>query len=124
MASTIISVLFIAIGVTIISDEAPFWIKAYGYLTVGYGIISASLLILAWTKTQVKAQSFSKYTALGFMASFFAASLDVGMISGLEWIGIIVVALLLWVHWYSVKLITERQRYNEPVHSDAPEGGA
>ena len=124
LVSLIISVLFIVAGISIQSNEAPTWIKAYGYLTFGYGIISASFLVIAWTKSQIKMQPYSKHTALGFMASFFAASLDVGMISGLEWLGIIVVGLLLWVQWYSVKLITKRKMYNQLVHSNAPNVGA
>ena len=122
--SLLISVLFVLAGITIGSDEAPTWIRAYGFLTTGYGIISASLLIIAWTKSQIKVQPFSKYTALIFMASFFAASFDVGMISGLEWLGIVVVGFLLWVQWIAVKSIAKHKMYNEPVHSDAPKGGA
>jgi hypothetical protein len=97
LVSLIISAIFIFAGISIGSNEAATWIKAYGYLTLGYGIISASFLVIAWTKSQIKVQPYSKYTALGLMNSFFAASLDVGMISGLEWLGIIVVGLLLWV---------------------------
>ena len=36
--------LVIVAGITIGSNGAP-WIRVYGFLTIGYGIISASLLI-------------------------------------------------------------------------------
>jgi hypothetical protein len=104
-----ISTLFIVAGITISSGEAPLWIKASGYLTLCYGVISVLLLILSWRKSIVKAESLTKYAALGFMAFFFAASWDVGMISGLEWIGIVVVAILLSLQWHSIRSITKRE---------------
>ncbi|MDP2276827.1 MAG: hypothetical protein Q8K51_01250, partial [Nitrospirota bacterium] len=92
------------------SDNPPFWIRLYGYLTILYGISSAILLIFAWTQTRINTERVTKYLAAVFLLSFFLASLDVGMVSPLEWAGIIVVALLLWFHWFAVKRISNERR--------------
>jgi hypothetical protein len=98
--------MFISYGISIaFSETVPIWIMICSILTVGYGVGSIAALVWAWRSGENKTINFIKYTAFSFLAMFFIASMDVGMISGLEFFGIIVVSLLLFINWYSVKIV-------------------
>ena len=114
IVSLIISTLFIGAGIAMSSDKPPFWIRSYGYLTILYGIGSAGLIVITWTKTTINTEKVTKYLTVLFLFSFLLASLDVGIISQLEWAGIIVVALLLWFQWFTVKRISNETKTAQP----------
>ena len=50
---------------------------------------------------------YEKYLAVGFMIVFFLGSLDVGMVSGLEVAGLLIVGLMLLVNWLAVSLVVK-----------------
>jgi len=43
--------------------------------------------------------------SVSYTSAFFIASMDVGMISGLEWLGILVIFLLTTINWLVVKSV-------------------
>jgi hypothetical protein len=101
--SIAISVVFIVAGNAMLQDEPPRWIMVCGYLTILYGSVNIVLNIAVWLRTKSYLNKISTYSAIAFMVLTIAASLDSSMISGMEWGGIILVALLLSVNWYTLR---------------------
>ena len=108
--SLTISIIFIGFGIAMTLDNPPFWIRSSGYLTVLYGLASAVLLFLAWRQAKINKEKITKYLAASYLILFFLASLDVGMISPLECAGIVIVALLLWFHWFTVRRVSNERK--------------
>lgn len=107
-ASLLVSAVFVWAGASMVSGaETPMWIRAFGMLTAIYGVINAGLLFLAWFRTTLVLERIAKYSAIAFLFLVVVASLDVGMISGLEWVGIVVASFMLILGWLAVKRVVE-----------------
>ena len=76
-------------------------------IAFSYGLVTIYLLSQAWAKSNKKLVNFTKYIVLIMFIAQVILNLDVGMISGLEWAGLLVVALILSINWLSVKYVTE-----------------
>ena len=112
--STVVSAAFIFNGVGMTQFDPPIWIKACGYLTILYGTANAIMIAAAWLKMHLNLIGISKYSAIGYMCLALIASLDVGMISGLEWVGLVVVVILLSVNCYTIRyIVKERNMHNQ-----------
>ena len=104
--SFLASFMFILYGARVAFSEAvPAWIRVFAIVTAGYGVVSIVILMWAWRRGGNKPIKAINYMVIGFLALFVISSMDVGMISGLEIIGIIGVSLALWINWYSVKRV-------------------
>ena len=88
-------------------EETPMWIRAFGMFMAVYGVVNAGLLFLAWYRATLVLERIAKYSAIAFLLLFVLASLDVGMISGLEWVGIVVAGFMLILGWLAVKRVVE-----------------
>lgn len=112
IASLTVSAAFITYGTAIVlGNDVPSWIIVFAILTAIYGISSLVTLGLAWSIHYAqKTKKYIKYLAIAFMVLFFVGSLDVGMVSGLEIVGLIVVGLMLLVNWYAVIFIANTRK--------------
>ncbi|WP_321392110.1 hypothetical protein [uncultured Desulfuromusa sp.] len=81
------------------------WIMIFAILTACYGAGSLAALLWAWFKGGKRAIKVIKYLAIAFLALFVIGSMDVGMVSGQEFILILGVGLVIWFNWFSVKKI-------------------
>ena len=105
-----ISIIFILFGYSMLYENAPKGLIAFGFGTMTYGVSGIALLLLAWVKSQNYSQPVSLILSLFFIVAFFVASMDVGIISGLEWLGIFVVSLLSIINWLVVRTVTNFRR--------------
>lgn len=108
IASAVVSCMFIAYGAGVVLGEGvPGWIVAFGVVTAAYGICSLVVLVLAWSRYREKTKKLIGYFAAAFMVLFFLGSLDVGMVSGLEGAGLLIVGLMLLVNWFAVSAVVK-----------------
>ncbi|RME56674.1 hypothetical protein D6779_10165 [Candidatus Parcubacteria bacterium] len=108
VASVLVSCIFVIYGAGVLfSEEVPKWIVAFGAVTAAYGLCSLAVLIMAWRRYGAKEKKIMKYLAIGFMVVFFLGSLDVGMVSGLEATGLLLVALMLFINWLAVNAVVK-----------------
>ncbi|MCK5286951.1 MAG: hypothetical protein KAJ59_03985 [Thermodesulfovibrionia bacterium] len=110
IASVIVSFLFVFYGGRVITSEPPTWIMIFGILTISYGLMSVILLLFAWTRGGNTLQRISIIGSIAFLIIFILGSLDVGMISELEWAGILIVVLMILINWFAIRKITLRKR--------------
>jgi hypothetical protein len=103
-----VSAIFVWAGASMVSGaETPMWIRAFGMLTAIYGVMNTGLLLFAWLRATLVLERIAKYLAIVFLLLIVVASLDVGMISGLEWVGILLAAFMLFLSWLAVKRVVE-----------------
>jgi len=93
----------------VFSEAVPVLIMVFGIITIGYGIGSIVIMVWAWRKAGTKASKLIKYMAIAFLALFIIGSMDSGIISGLEFMVILAVSLLLWVNCYSIIKIAQHK---------------
>lgn len=107
-ASLLVSVVFVWAGASMVSgEETPMWIRAFGMFTAVYGVVNAGLLFLAWYRAALILERIAKYSAIAFLLLVVVASLDVGMIGGLEWAGIVMAGFVLFLGWLAIKRVVE-----------------
>lgn len=108
LASALVSCVFFAYGAAVLfGEDVPKWSIGFGVVTAAYGLCSFAVLIMAWRRYGARAKKTIKYCAIGFMILFFLGSLDVGMVSGLEVAGLLLVGLMLFVNWIVVSVVVK-----------------
>ena len=91
------SFCFLAYGATLISAEgAPNIVIIFGVSSFIYGTLSVILLISIYLKKKFMPIKVINYFGFLFLLSFVLVSLDAGSISGFEWLGIFIVAILVF----------------------------
>lgn len=101
---TLASLCFVAYGAVIIfSKGAPIDVIFFGVLSFSYGALSIVRLISIYIKKNIIPIKVTNYFGLLFLLGFFLASLDVGIISGLEWFGILILAIFVAAISFSFK---------------------
>ena len=103
------SAIFIFAGIMMVQNDPPAWILVFGLGTIVYGLLNVVLLALAWLRGGKAVQKVTLCIATAFLIAFIMASLDVGMISGLEWLGIIIVAVMVWVNYFTIRRLVLRK---------------
>ena len=112
-ASIVVSCVFVAYGAGVVfGEEVPGWIIVFGVVTSAYGLCSLAVLILAWLHYGIKAKKFIGYLAVWFMVVFFLGSLDAGMVSGLEVVGLLFVGVMLFVNWLAVSAVVRLRNFS------------
>lgn len=105
--SAIVSLLFVGHGIWLFSQlEHETDVAVVASITFLYGVLSLIFLILAWTKPIKYLFMISVSTAVAFLAFQLGMSLDLGIISGLEWVAFIIVGIMLSANCMAVKKIT------------------
>jgi hypothetical protein len=106
LGSAVISISFAFFGAgALVSTAPPRATVLFGALLFLYGMVTLILLGLAWFRRQPALAKVSKFGGLAFFAAVFVGSLDVGMISGLEWLMLMFVGSLLWLQFVAVRRV-------------------
>jgi len=101
-----ISAIFIRAGTFPLSrGEGPQEAVWFGITSIIYGVVSISLLLAAWKTAMPKIEQYQRYLSGIFVVLLFVASMDVGMVSGLEIGSLLIAGLLVYVSWYSIKSV-------------------
>lgn len=87
----------------------------FGCIAGIYGTGSTFLLGAAWLKPSRILSTAMKWLAVAALASVVMGSLDVGMISGLEWGLILVLGAVLLGKWYLLHRIVEYAMANKTL---------
>lgn len=108
IASVVVSCVFVVHGSAVfLGEEAPKWLTTFGIVTAVYGLCRLIILILAWLRYGTWARMLISYFAVALMAVFSLSSLDVGMITGLEMAGLLVVGVMLYINWLAVSVVVK-----------------
>lgn len=108
-ASLLCSALFLGMGASMLASEDPppalWW---FGAVTLAYAGASVVLVIAALMRRRAGFEKLARHLALAYLLLFAVASLDAGGLSGLEVLGVVVVAAALAVNWLVVRMLTRR----------------
>lgn len=103
-----VSGLFIFHGLMIFQlGELPLIPFISALVAMAYGISTVYLLSLSWTKPSLRLVILTKYIVISMFIIQLALNLDVEMISGLEWAGLLIVAIMLGTNWLTVKFVVK-----------------
>ncbi|MCG8017919.1 MAG: hypothetical protein JAY97_17065 [Candidatus Thiodiazotropha sp. 'RUGA'] len=106
--SFIVSGIYVFYGLMMLQvEQLPALPFIAASMAFGYGLITIYLLSLAWTKADNSLVQMTKYIAITMVVAQIVLTLDVGMISGLEWLGILIMSLMIGINWYSIKSVAE-----------------
>ncbi len=107
LKSIIISSVFVIVGFSAVDKKASLFLNIFG-LSIGmYGLANLILLFVAWRLKQKYAHKLCLTLSIIFLCGYVIGSLDVGVISGLEWYGILVVAVLVFFNWNAIKSVNK-----------------
>lgn len=110
ISSLIVSGLFIFHGLMIFQlGELPLIPFMSALVAMAYGLSTVYLLSLSWIKPSQRLVTLSKYIVISMFIIQLALNLDVEMISGLEWAGLLIVALMLGTNWLTVKFVVNNK---------------
>ena len=111
--SLLVSSLFSYYGLSVLfQPEVPVWILVFAAVTCVYGFLSITILIWSWINGTEQLTRASKISSISYLLVFFIGSLDVGVISGLEFVGLLFVAMCLWLNWYTIKSVVRHKSDN------------
>jgi len=107
--SVLTSFMFINYGVGVISGgEAPRWVYNFAVVTAGYGLGNIAILSLAWNTREPWAIAVSKLISLCYLGAFTIDAINAGFSSGVEVVGILLLSLVLWLNWFTIKKVVGR----------------
>ncbi len=108
LASFLGSAICVGTGVMMVSegDPAPLLI-GFGVATLGYGLSSLLLLLLAWVQPAQRLPSIARATGIAFFLLWLVGSLDHRGLQGLEWVGVVAVAAIVAVNRGAVRSLVE-----------------
>ena len=112
--SALTSFIFIYYSVGIFSaDSVPEWTKVFAYVCAGYGLGNVYILSWAWRSSGTSPAWANKLIALCFLGVFIMDRWNSGLNSDLEYVGVLGVALVLWLNWFAVNKITQAKKISE-----------
>ena len=76
---------------------------------MAYGLSTVYLLSLSWINPSQKLVTLTKYIVISMFIIQLALNFDVEMISGLEWAGLLIVAIMLGTNWLTVKFVVKNK---------------
>lgn len=105
--SGLVSFMFVFYGVSILmSGPVSEWPKIYAYVSAGYGLGNIYILSAAWRSNTTWPAWANKLIALCFFGVFLIDKWKGGMESALELIGVAIVAAVLALNWYAVRVVS------------------
>lgn len=106
--SFIVSGIYVFYGLMMLQvEQLPALQFIAASMAFGYGLITIYLLSLAWTKTDKSLVQMTKYIALIMLVVQIALTLAAGKASGIEWLGILIMSLMIGINWFSIKSVSE-----------------
>ncbi len=98
--------VYFAMGI-LTAPDVPEWDRVFAYVTAGYGLGNVYILSAAWRGGGTWPIWVYKLIALCFFGVFLMDMWETGVESGLEYLGAVAVACVLWINWLAAKKITE-----------------
>lgn len=112
--SVLTSFMFVYHAVGILNAAGvPQWDKVYGYVAIGYGLGNIYILSAAWRFRGAWALWADKLIAFCFFGVFAIDLWRTGSKNGLELVGALVMVGVLWLNWYAVKQLVQREDGND-----------
>ena len=112
MLSMAVSAFFIFHGAWLLQksyiESAIFVIAAVTFL---YGILSLGALLIAWVKPNNYLRLFTAILIFGFILFKIFITLYLDTLSGLEWLGFIILVIMLSTNWVAVKNVVNYKKY-------------
>ncbi|MCG7892965.1 MAG: hypothetical protein JAZ12_00780 [Candidatus Thiodiazotropha taylori] len=106
--SFIVSGIYVFYGMMMLQvEQLPALPFIAASMAFGYGLITIYLLSLAWTKTDKSLVQMTKYIALIMLVVQIALTLAAGKAGGIEWLGILIMSLMIGTNWFSIKSVAE-----------------
>ncbi|MEW8499112.1 MAG: hypothetical protein AB2699_11420 [Candidatus Thiodiazotropha taylori] len=106
--SFIVSGIYVFYGLMMLQvEQLPALPFIAASMAFGYGLITIYLLSLAWTKTDKSLVQMTKYIAVIMLVVQIALTLAAGKASGIEWLGILIMSLMIGINWFSIKSVSE-----------------
>lgn len=108
--SSLTSFAFIYYGLNALTanEGAPLGALVFPYVVAGYGLGNIYLLSSAWRKAGTWPATASKLMGLCFLAVFTLETINSGINSSAELLGIFGVVLVLWANWFSIAKVARR----------------
>jgi hypothetical protein len=106
--STITSFMFVLFGMSIIMSGTAAGTPIFAYITTAYGLGNIAILSLAWSSRHAWAKSVITLISLSYLGVFIMDALNAGTPDAKRFAGILVLALVLYFNWYTVKKVVER----------------
>jgi hypothetical protein len=107
--SAVSSFLFTFYGLTtIMSGGATQQASVFAYVTVAYGLGNLAILSLAWSSREKWATSVYMLVALCFLGVFIMDMYISGVQGGVEFVGLLLLVVVLCANWFAVKAVIER----------------
>ncbi|MBW9270856.1 MAG: hypothetical protein K1566_14535 [Candidatus Thiodiazotropha sp. (ex. Lucinisca nassula)] len=108
--SFIVSGIYVFYGLMMLQvEQLPALPFIAASMAFGYGLITIYLLSLAWTKTDKSLVQMTKSIATTMLVAQIVLTLVTGKASGLEWLGILIMSLMIGINWYTIKSVAEYQ---------------
>ena len=112
MLSIAVSAFFIFHGAWLLHksyiESAIFVIAAVTFL---YGILSLGALLIAWVKPNNYLRLFTAILIFGFILFQIFITLYLDTLNGLEWLGFIILVIMLSTNWVAVKNVVNYKKY-------------
>ncbi len=106
--SIVVSVLFVFHGASLlVLGDTPAILILAGIVNVAYGAFSLILLALSWVKPRGVYARIILTSIFVLMVFQVVGSIDLGIISGLEFAGLLIVFVMLTCNWLSVKYVVQ-----------------
>jgi hypothetical protein len=100
---------FIFYGMSVInSPSTPKWATTFAIVVAGYGLGNIAILSLAWNSREKWAIAVNKLIALCFIGVVVMDTFKTGYKGGLQIVGILGLAVVLWCNWLAIKKVVER----------------
>ncbi len=96
--------VYYAVGIWT-AAHAPEWDKVFAYVAAGYGLGNVYILSAAWRNQSTWPAWANKLIAFCFFGVFLMDMWKTGVASGLEYVGALGVACVLWLNWFAVRRI-------------------
>lgn len=104
---TSFGIVFYAMGI-LTAGTVPEWDKSFAYVAAGYGLGNVYILSAAWRTGAPWTDWANKLIACCFMGVYLIDMWRTGVESGLEYLGAVCLAGVVWLNWYAVKRVCLR----------------
>lgn len=109
--SAITSFIFVFYAVNINFDaDASQWLKTFAYVAGGYGLMNIYILSWAWRSQVSWAVSANMVIAACFLGVFTMDAFRDGINGGIEIAGVMGLACVLGINWFTVKKLCQREK--------------
>ena len=107
--SVLSSFAFVYYGINVISaGMATQWLTTFAYVTAGYGLGNIAILSLAWNSRSSWAVNANMVIGFSYFGVFVIDAVNLGIDDLTELIGILLIAMILWCNWMTIKKVIAR----------------